>query len=176
MLGALYLISLSLGGVLLLASLAGDLFDLDAIGSHHHGDLGILTIRGATYFFFVFGATGLALSRFAGFDPLASVLFAAGSGLATAAFVHRVFAYIKGTEAGDLECDSSLFGLPAEVVVPLGARHEGKIAVRRGSERIELLARAFDERDGDPATWRDVRIIDVQDGTALVSPSSQSES
>jgi hypothetical protein len=171
MLATLYLIALGLGGVLLLASFAGDVFDFD-FGSdgHHHGDLGILTIRGVTYFLFVFGATGFALDRLAGFTPLAAALFATAAGLATAALVGRIFGYIRSTEAGDMQGDSTLLGLPAEVVVPLGARHEGKIAVRRGSERLELIARPFDEADGDPATWRAVRIIDVQNGTALVSP------
>lgn len=174
MLGSLYLISLVLGGILLLVSLFGDVFEHDALPETHTegGDLHILTMRSATYFLFVFGATGAALQRFStlGFVPTLAIAAAAGIGMAV--LVGKLFHYLKHSESGDLDTDSSLHGLLAEVVVPISTRSGGKITLRRGSERLELLARPFDESDGDPAAWKHVRIIDVREGTALVSPSS----
>ena len=67
MLGSLYLISLVIGGILLAVSMLGDVVpdahadvEIDDPGEFH-----ILTLRSATYFLFVFGATGAALDRFA---------------------------------------------------------------------------------------------------------------
>jgi hypothetical protein len=166
-----YLISLVVGGVLLLASLAGDVLDIDGLtGDMHPGDLHILTIRGATYFLFVFGAIGAALPRFAGTGWIVTAALAIGAGIGTASVAGRIFDYLRSTDSGGIDDDRSLHGLTAQVVVPIRARDVGKVSVRRGSERLELLARPFDEKDGDPATWKHVRIIDVREGTALVSP------
>jgi hypothetical protein len=166
-----YLISLVVGGLLLLASLAGDVFDLDALtGDIEVGDLHILSMRGATYFLFVFGAIGAALPRFAGAGSIMTAALAISAGAATAALADRIFGYLRTTDSGDLDGDSSLLGLQAEVVIPIRAHAEGKVSVRRGSERLELIARPFADSDGDPVTWKHVRIIDVREGTALVSP------
>lgn len=173
MLGNFYLVSLVLGGVLLAVSLLGDVLDIDGFGdADATGDLHILTIRGATYFLFVFGAVGTGLTRLAGTAALPAFALALVAGMGTASLVGRVFDYIRRTDSGDVEGDSSLHGLPAEVIVPISLQHGGKVSLRRGSERLELLARPFDARDGDPATWKHVRIIDVREGTALVSPAS----
>lgn len=172
MLGYLYLISLVVGGILLVASLLGDVLDIDAFSDGPDpGGLHILTIRGATYFAFVFGASGAGLQRLApGMGALPTLAIALVAGVGTATLIDRIFAFVKRGEVGDMEGDRSLHGLVGEVVVPLSARHDGKIAVRRGSERLELLARPFDRDDGDPAGWKHVIIIDIRDGTALVSP------
>jgi hypothetical protein len=169
-LGNLYLVSLVLGGLLLVASLLGDVFDVDAFGDSDPGDLHILTLRGATYFLFVFGAIGAGLTRLAGMAPLPAFAIALTAGIGTATLVGRVFDYLRRTDSGTLETDSTLHGLDAEVIVPMGTKRLGKISLRRGNERLELLAQPFDERDGDPGDWKEVRIIDVRDGTALVSP------
>ena len=174
MLGSLYLIALLLGGILLALSMVGDVFDVDSIGDTDMdpGDLHILTMRSATYFLFVFGATGAALDRFGELSWPVTLAAAAVAGLGTALLVARVFGYLRRTESGGIDSDRSLHGLLAEVVVPISSRNGGKITLRRGTERLELLARPFDESDGDPASWKHVRIIDVREGTALVSPSS----
>ena len=174
MLGSVYLIALVLGGVLLAVSLFGDLFDHDTLhaGDAAGGDLHILTIRSATYFLFVFGATGAIFDRFTGMNWVTTFGIATLAGAGVATVVGKVFQYLKRSESGSLDSDRSLHGLLAEVVVPISTRNGGKITLRRGTERLELLARAFDESEGDPVTWRHVRIIDVREGTALVSPSS----
>jgi membrane protein implicated in regulation of membrane protease activity len=166
-----YLISLVVGGLLLLASLAGDVFEMDALsGDIEIGDLHILTMRGATYFLFVFGVIGAALPRFAGTGSVTTAALAISAGVATAVIADRVFGYLRTSDSGELDGDSSLLGLLAEVVIPIRAHAEGKVTVRRGSERLELIARPFADSDGDPAMWKHVRIIDVREGTALVSP------
>jgi hypothetical protein len=133
--------------------------------------LHILTLRGVTYAAFVFGAIGSALHRFApGVNSWITLAVALTTGIATGTLVDRLFRWIKRSETGGMDGDRSLHGLTGDVVIPLSTRYEGKIAVRRGAERLELLARPFDEKDGDPATWKQVIIIDIRDGTALVSP------
>jgi membrane protein implicated in regulation of membrane protease activity len=172
MLGSLYLISLVAGGILLAVSMLGDVFDHAHVDVHvdDPGEFHILTIRSATYFLFVFGATGAALDRFSDLGWPATLGIASAAGIGMAALVTRVFQYLKRSESGEIDSDRTLHGLLADVVVPITTRNGGKISLRRGGERLELLARPFDESDGDPATWRHVRIIDVREGTALVSP------
>lgn len=181
MLGSIYVVALVVGGLLLAASVLADFFDVDDItgdadiaGDVDVDDLGglhILTLRGATYFAFVFGAIGTGLRLLAPEIGGAVTLgLALGLGLATGSLVDRLFAWIRRNESSSMEGDRSLHGLTGQVVVPLSARRGGKISVRRGVERLELLARPFDENDGDPAGWKQVIIIDVRDGTALVSP------
>jgi membrane protein implicated in regulation of membrane protease activity len=171
-LGNLYLISLVLGGLLLAASLVGDLLDMDGFGDTDPGDLHILTLRGVTYFLFVFGAIGTGLTRLTGTPTLATLAIALTAGVGTAALVDRVFGYLRRTDSGTVESDRTLHGLTAEVIVPMATGRLGKISVRRSGERLELLARPFDDREGDPGQWKDVRIIDIRDGTALVSPTT----
>jgi membrane protein implicated in regulation of membrane protease activity len=176
MLGSIYVVALVVGGLLLGASVLGDFLGVDDItGDPDAGDAGgglhLLTLRGATYFAFVFGAIGTGLRLLApGTGTMVTFVLALTLGLATGSLVDRLFAWIRRNESSSMEGDRSLHGLVGHVVVPLSARHEGKISVRRGAERLELLARPFDRDDGDPAEWKQVIIIDVRDGTALVSP------
>ena len=174
MLGSLYLISLVTGGILLAVSMLGDVFDHAHVDVHvdDPGDMHILTMRSATYFLFVFGATGFTLDRFSDAGWLATLGAATAAGIGIAALVGKVFQYLRRSESGAVDSDRTLHGLLADVVVPITTRNGGKISLRRGGERLELLARPFDASDGDPATWKHVRIIDVREGTALVTPSS----
>jgi membrane protein implicated in regulation of membrane protease activity len=176
MLDSIYIVALVLGGLLLGASVLGDFLGIeditgDADATDGPGGLHILTLRGATYFAFVFGAIGAGLRWLApGIGSVVTFVLALTIGVATGLLVDRLFAWIRRNESSSMEGDRSLHGLIGHVVVPLSVRHEGKISVRRGAERLELLARPFDAGDGDPAGWKEVIIIDVRDGTALVSP------
>ena len=175
MVGSMYAVALVVGALLLGVSVVADFLDTDSItgdaDADDAGGLHILTLRGATYFAFVFGAIGTGLHLLApeiGSAPRFAL--ALGVGLATGSFVDRLFAWVRRNESSSMEGDRSLHGLVGKVVVPLSLRHEGKISVWRGVDRLELLARPFDEKDGDPAAWQQVIIIDVRGGTALVSP------
>ena len=175
MLGSIYVVALVVGALLLGASVIADFLGVDDItgdgDADDAGGLHILTLRGATYFAFVFGAIGTGLRLLTpDVGSVATFGLALGLGLATGSLVDRLFAWIRRNESSSMEGDRSLHGLVAQVVVPLSAHHNGKISVRRGAERLELLARPFAESDGDPAAWQQVIIIDVRDGTALVSP------
>jgi hypothetical protein len=174
-LDSIYTVAFIVGGLLLAASVLGDFIGLDAIsGDTDVGDIGglhILTLRGVTYFVFVFGAIGTGVRLLApATGSVFTFVLALGLGLTTGLLVDRLFAWIQRNESSSMEGDRSLHGLAGEVVVPLSVRYEGKIRVRRGVERLELLARPFDENDGDPAAWRQIIIVDVRDGTALVIP------
>jgi membrane protein implicated in regulation of membrane protease activity len=175
MLGSIYIVALVVGGLLLGGSVLGDFLGVDDIAGDGDADEGgglhVLTLRGATYFAFVFGAIGTGLRLLApGAGSAVTFVLALSLGLATGLLVDRLFAWVRRNESSSMEGDRSLHGLVGDVVVPLSVRHEGKISVRRGGERLELLARPFDDNDGDPAGWKQVIIIDVRDGTALVSP------
>jgi hypothetical protein len=175
MLGSIYLVALVVGTLLLAASVLGDFLGVDTdsgdAGVDDIGGLHILTLRGATYFAFVFGAIGTGLRLLAPeIGSTVTFVLALSLGLTTGALVDRLFAWVRRHESSSMEGDRSLHGLAGQIVVPLSAGRAGKISVRRGAERLELLARPFAASDGDPATWEHVIIIDVRDGTALVSP------
>jgi membrane protein implicated in regulation of membrane protease activity len=175
MVGSIYVVALVVGALLLGVSVIADYVGADDL-THDEtpddgGGLHILTLRGATYFTFVFGAIGTGLRLLAPeMGTITTLVLAVVVGLATGLFVDRLFAWVRRNESSSMDSDRALHGLVGEVVVPLSVRHEGKIRVRRGAERLELLARPFDEEDGDPAAWQQVIIIDVRGGTALVSP------
>jgi hypothetical protein len=175
MLGSIYLVALVVGALLLGGSVLFDFLGVDDItgdvDADDAGGMHVLTLRGVTYFAFVFGGIGTGLRLLApSVGSVTTFVLALCLGLATGVLVDRLFAWVRRNENSSMEGDRSLHGLVGDVVVPLSVRHEGKISVRRGAERLELLARPFDENDGDPTAWRQVIIIDVRDGTALVSP------
>ena len=69
--------------------------------------------------------------------------------------------------------DRSLVGLAGLVVLPLRPG-SGRVVVRRGGREHELMARPFEDAP-DAETWTSVVVVDVVDGTALVSPYAPSE-
>lgn len=181
----LFWLALVLGGGLALLSLLGDVLGLDHggdaagdfDGAHvDHDGLHILSLRSATYFLFAFGAVGVLLDwAWDGRLRLATVLLAAGTGLAAGSFSVRLFRWVARTSSGELAHDSSLIGLPAQVVLPLRAG-SGKVLVARAGREHELMARPFEVDAPHAEEWRKVIVVDVVDGTALVSPLDEQSS
>ena len=171
----LYLFSLLVGGVLLAVSLTG--------ADQNGGEGGIdgieagdnpvkfLSLRTITYFLFVFGGSGSAMSwwwKSAGTLPvLALSLFA---GLGVAGLVAAAFAYLARTESGLGSSESSFVGLPARVVLPIAVGGMGKVLVHRGDRAYELLARPLDASSTDSMDWRSVVVVEMSRGTAVVAP------
>ncbi len=131
----------------------------------------ILSLRTITYFLFGFGATGLLLSRFA---PDASRLLAAAAsgtcGVLAAGISIAVFGWVRSTEAGERESESSFIGLAATVVLPVDPTRSGRIRVRRGEREYELRARPFGSDPVASDVGSDVVIVEMHEGTALVAP------
>ncbi len=180
---ALYWFALVVGVGLYVVSLSADLLGHGDVDASADADLGhaeiegagdgfrILSLRNATYALFAFGVSGVALSWiWAGGRPLATAIVATMLGLGGGTLSAFTFRWLRRSDSGELPSDTSLFGMTGRVVIPLTRDGTGKILVRRGSRELELLARPFDPRLGQPEAWIEVMVIDMQDGVALVSP------
>lgn len=174
----LYWLALVLGGGLGLLSLFGDLLGLDghdgSVDIDHsvdvdHDGLHILSMRSITYALFAFGAVGVLLGWAWGGGALLTAIAALATGLAAGVFSTYLFRWVSRTASGEMLGDSTLVGLPGQMVLPLRGG-SGKVQVTRGGRDFELLARPFDDGAPDPESWTDVVVVDVRDGTALVSP------
>jgi membrane protein implicated in regulation of membrane protease activity len=175
----LFWLALVLGGGLALFSLLGDFFEASA--DHLHiahdadgdADWQLLSMRSATYFLFAFGAAGL-LSKWSGANTLIATAAAVFCGVAAAVAGAAVFRYLRSTSSGALEGDHTFEGLQARVVLPM-RNGRGKISVSRGGRDIELMAECYDADADHPENWKDVVIVEIRGGTALVSPMYQYE-
>lgn len=169
---------IDLGGV------DGDVGDLDLGGEGLDADLAdgadthagadgafkILTLRTGTYFLFGFGAAGTLLSLFSE-GGLLTAAVALGTGVFLALLVAAVFRYLAVSESGQREEGEEAFvGLPAQVTLPLSPGHRGKVVVRTGERSYELMARPFDGAAAGAEAWRQVVVVEMEQGTALVAP------
>lgn len=188
---SLFLFALILGGGLLGLSLVGDLVggadadidtDLDTdpgvdaggdpdMESDLAGAFKIFTIRNLTYFLFGFGAVGWLLGELAQDLSVWVVALAAVLGGTLAAAAAAVtFGWLKATESGWQADEGSFVGCEGRVVLPVGHAKVGQIVVRRGAREHELRALPFDLRAPSPEKWRSVVVIEMEGGTARVSP------
>jgi hypothetical protein len=172
---SLYLFALIVGGALLLFSLFGgsDHSDSDLAHDGAHSPVKWLSIRTAIYFLFVFGGVGAILTRTwppAMMPIILGLSLAAGLGVGAA--VSAAFAYLRKTESGYRDSDDSFIGLSAQVTLPIGEARLGKVLVRRADRSFELLAQPYDKTagSGPPSDWKDVVIVDMARGTAVVAP------
>lgn len=178
---SLYLFALIVGGGLLLFSLlggsdhhAGDVGhgDLD----HGHGDAGAgkwLSLRTLIYFLFVFGGVGAILTK--SWSPAMMPVILAlsiGAGAIVGVGASAAFAYLRRTDSGYRDSDESFIGRSARVTLPIGEGGAGKIMVGRGDRTFELLARPYDRTEATrpPTDWRDVIIVEMTRGVAIVAP------
>lgn len=135
------------------------------------GAIKIFTIRNLTYFLFGFGAVGWLLEEVAPGLSLWLVSLAAVLGGALAAGAAAVtFGWLKATESGWQADEASFVGCEGRVVLPVGHAKVGQIVVRRGDREHELRALPFDLRAPAPEQWRSVVVIEMEGGTARVSP------
>jgi hypothetical protein len=172
---SLYLFSVLVGGVLLAVGAFGG-------GHDHHGATGVdhshdsegagklLSIRTLTYFLFVFGGVGAALT-WGWRDAYSIVVLALAllSGLGVAGLVAYAFRYLAQTDSGSRDGEDSFVGLQGRVVLPIGAAGLGKICVERGGRSYELIARPH-KSASTSAGWKAVVVVEMQRGTALVAP------
>lgn len=142
-----------------------------AAAGHDSQAARILSLRTITYFLFGFGVMGLVLGR-AGLSVhpfLNAAASAVGGGMAAAVSV-LAFGYVRSTEAGEREDEDSFVGLPARVVLPVGPARSGRIMVRRGEREYELRAKPYGSEEIASEDWKQVVIVEMREGTALVSP------
>lgn len=165
----LYLFILAVGAGLLGFSLFGG--DADGGGDEGPDALKWLSLRGLSYFAFVCGGVGLALTAAwpVGTVPVVAAL-AVGSGAAVSWLASAAFRYLRRTESGERAGDESFVGLSGRIVVPFGESGTGKVLLTRADRTFEMLARPFDGASTPPETWRSVIVVEIQRGVALVSP------
>lgn len=166
-----YVFALILGAGLLAFSMFGGDADADVGDAVDTDALRWLSLRSLSYFAFVFGGVGavLTLTWHAATAPIIAAL-ATGSALGVSAIVNATFRYLKRTESGDRGGDDTFIGLSGRVTLPFGESGTGKVLVSRADRNFELLARPFDDAHGDPRTWKQVIVVEMQRGTALVTP------
>jgi hypothetical protein len=69
--------------------------------------------------------------------------------------------------------DKWLLGRTGLVTIPLRSDATGKIVVTRAGQTQELLAMPLNAEDADPESWVSVMVVEMRDGIALVTPSSE---
>ena len=138
---------------------------------HGHEAAKWFSLRTLTYFLFVFGGVGAALTKL---WPVAAMplvlLLSAASGLTVGAVVSFAFNYLRKTDSGVRESDDSFVGLAGTMSLPFSSGGMGKVLVRRGDRSYELIARPRDAADRAAPQWKSVIVVEMHRGTALVTP------
>jgi len=182
---SMYLFSAVVGGSLLVFSLSGhgDAHGHDFGGGHggagghdadhDHNPFKFLSLRTLTYFLFVFGGVGSVLTwTWRGAAPLV-LLLSVVAGMGVGLLASAAFQYLRKTDSGGRETEESFVGLTGRVTLPMSRDGLGKVLVQRGDRSFELLARPFDTATA-PSTWKSVVIVEMNRGTAIVSPVDES--
>lgn len=180
-----YLFFLVVGGGLAVLSLAGDFLETDVMDLEVDADIDagadmdmgadaarIFSIQGLVYSLFGFGATGTLLTvLWSGDAPLATLVLALAAGLVAGLAVTRVIDYLRGSDSGAMQDDSSLAGRPARVTLPLQSDSPGRVRIERGARTHVLRALPYRREGGDdPSAWDRVVVVEVRDGIAYVTP------
>jgi len=188
-----YVFSLVVGGGFMALSVLGDLFggadvgdvdvdldvDLDVdvdmdvdSGGAGAGAFKILSLRTVVYALFGFGAVGTSLTRVWGAEAALQTAVYATVGAALTGLVGSVFfGFMKRSATGDRLGDSSFVGLSGKVTLPLSAGSAGQVTVFRGDRGYRLRALAHGSvEDGDPGTWANVVVVEMDGGVARVIP------
>lgn len=150
--------------------------DVDA----HHGSSGahdsvaskVFSVRTATYSLFGFGAVGTSLSwLWEGAAPGLTAALAVGTGLTSGALINVLFAWLKRSESGALGGEAGFAGHRGRVTLPIQGSG-GKVLVEFAGREVELRAlphaSALDR--GDPASWKRVVVVEMEEGVARVAP------
>lgn len=130
----------------------------------------IFSIRGLIYGLFGFGAVGSAVTWLGGTGFVATLVAALIGGLLTGGMVTLLFNWLKSSSASNRHGDSGFVGLQGSITLPVGEDSVGTVMVERGGRRIALRARPWHAAEGDPSTWRDVVVMEMERGIARVAP------
>lgn len=165
----LFLTCLIIGGGLLLVSLlfsdAEVDLDTDTDGIDSQA-LKVLSLRTMTYFLFGFGAIGFLLRDVGAM----ALLFGIVGGFVCTAVAEKVFRYLKRTESGAMPDDRSLVGCAGVMTQPFGPSGTGKATIQVGGRTHEMVVRPDETSAGDPATWKQIVVVEVAGGTLRVAP------
>jgi hypothetical protein len=192
---ALYVMCLIFGGVLVtLAIFSGDIdvdadidvdVDVDAPVELLEVDGGLgaagegvgaaarfWSFRDLVFFTAFFGLSGTLFTAL-GVHFVITLATAVTVGSLAGISVHHVMGYLKASESGQLDDLSDLEGALAEVVIDIGERGPGKIAVKSGDRTHQLVARRHEA--ASPKRFRvndPVVVVRVENGIAYIAEST----
>lgn len=151
---------------------AVDAVDAVDAGDAAHGTAAakIFSIRGLIYGLFGFGAVGSAVTWLGGTGFVATLVAALVGGFLTGGMVTVLFNWLKSSSASNRHGDSGFVGLQGMITLPVGDDSFGTVMVERGGRRIALRALPWDAAEGEPSTWRDVVVMEMERGVARVAP------
>ncbi len=149
--------------------------DVDSVHADLDADAGqfatkIFSIRTLFYSLFGFGSVGTILTYLWSGNPLITGAFAVLSGLASGAVINSAFNYVRRSESGMLQSETTYAGLAGRVILPIRPENPGRIVVERGGRRVKLRALPHSSGQGDPSTWREILVVDMEKGIARVAP------
>ena len=181
-----YMIALILGGGFMAISLFSDVLegadldvdvDLDGEvdaslgGSGGAGALKILSLRTIVYALFGFGAVGSMLTRLWGPEQAGTtVLWATAGGLATGVVASALFGMLKRSDTGDRLGEATFIGLTGQITLPMSDESPGRVTVFRGDRTIALRALPHSTAEGEPDEWKNIVVVEMEDGVARVIP------
>lgn len=151
---------------------AVDTVDAADAGEVAHGTAAakIFSIRGLIYALFGFGAVGSIVTWLGGTGFIATLVSAMIGGLLTGGMVTMLFNWLKSSSASNRHSDRGFVGLQGTITLPVGEESVGTVMVERGGRRIALRALPWTAADGDPVGWRNVVVMEMDKGVALVAP------
>lgn len=149
--------------------------DVDATHAELTADAGslaskVLSIRTVFYSLFGFGAVGSLLTFVWTGDSLLTAGFAVAGGLTSGAVINAAFGYVRRSESGILSGEGAYAGVQGRVTLPIRLEVPGQIVVERGGRRVTLRALPHASAQGDPSSWRDVLVVEMERGVAMVAP------
>lgn len=176
-----YLFCLVLAGGLSLLSVFGDFSDTDLLDLDLDADVDldsgfdwarILSLRGLLYGVFGFGLAGTLQVWILEAPPAGAVTVGASvaAGLATGWVVDEIVRLIRRASTPDREGDAAFEGCSARVLVPIREGTPGRVRVIRDGRTFDLQALPHGDPDSDPAAWKEVFVVEMREGTALVVP------
>jgi hypothetical protein len=141
-------------------------------GSHGGVAAKIFSVRTIAYSLFGFGAVGTSLTLlWAGGTPLVAGALAVGTGLLSGSLINLAFAWVRRSEAGELEAEEEWEGHTGRVTLPI-AGSGGLVVVEKAGRSMALRAlphaSALDR--GDPSKWKSVVVVEMEHGVARVAP------
>ncbi|MDX2342788.1 MAG: DUF1449 family protein [Acidimicrobiia bacterium] len=141
--------------------------DLSNSAAHLLGAL--FSFRSLVFFAAFFGLTGVLLT-WLDTNIVVTILIAVGLGFFAAFINVKLMDYLKRTSVSSQLTDSTIAGNTANVVVPVGPGHKGKVAVDVNGQRIYLVATPYNERHQDEfAVGDSVVVVEVKNGAALIT-------
>lgn len=143
--------------------------EIDTANTAAHLLGALFSFRSLVFFSAFFGLTGLLLT-WLDTNLALTVVIAVGLGFFAAFINVKLMDYLKRTSVSSQLTDAAIAGNTANVVVPVGPGHKGKVSIDVNGQRIYLVASPYNDRHQDTYQVGDrVVVVEVKNGSALVT-------